>query len=107
MASLGGALPRPSAQLEMSTVAARPLRAGYEPTGIRHRNLVAGHPRSGDVSNILVDIEGQTCRVQAVALAAMSAVSAHELNSVADTLELLDQAPERACRAIRNMRRCA
>jgi hypothetical protein len=91
----------------MSAVAARPLRAGDEPAGIRHRNLVAWHSRSGDISSVLVDIEGETCRMQAMTSAAMSAVSAHELNSIADPLELLNQAPERAHRAIRNMRRCA
>jgi hypothetical protein len=91
----------------MSAVAARPLRTGHESTGIRYRDLVARHSRSSDVSSILVDIEGQTCRMHAVTSTTVSAVSAHELNSVADTLEFLDQAPERACRAIRNVCRCA
>jgi hypothetical protein len=91
----------------MSTVAARPLRAGHEATGIRDRDLAARHSRSSDVPSILVDVEGQTRRMQAVASTPVSAVSTHELNSIADTLEFLDQTPERACRAIRNMCRCA
>jgi hypothetical protein len=91
----------------MSTVAARPLRTGHEATGIRYRDLVARHSRSSDVSSILVNIEGQTCRMEAVASTPVSTVSTHELNSIADMLEFLNQAPERACRAIRNMCRCA
>lgn len=88
----------------MTTVrVAAPLPTRNQPASIRQFNLIRRHRRPGDVSIILIDVEGEARIVQAMADMTPIGETAHFPDRVPLRLERIYHALERAPRTPRHI----